>query len=154
MWYGIVYSIAYPLITLFTILPLPFNATLWTIDVTWWLFRLFFWQSFYVFEFFLWYADFTYMMSLRMILEYDKTSAFFYHTWDDSLYVLIFSPFYLMGEIGSWIWDDYYSSRPNVVEALEYTHLCNIDYWEADSEYYLLNSPWGPCFSEDLLNYA
>jgi len=92
--------------------------------------------------------DFAYMMSLRLILEYDKTSSFLYHTWGDSVYVLIFSPFYLMGEIENWIWDDYYSSRPDVVVALEYTHRCNIDYWEADSEYYLWDSP---CFTEDLL---
>jgi len=95
--------------------------------------------------------DFAYMMSIRLILEYDKTSAFFYHRMTDNLYVLVFSPFYLLGEIGSWIWDDYYSSRPNVVLALDYTHLCNIDYWEVDSEYY----EWGdPCFSEDLLRSA
>jgi hypothetical protein len=45
--------------------------------------------------------------------------------------------------------EDTYSSRPILVELMEYLSGCNIDYWDETSEFY----QWDyACFSEDLLS--
>ena len=149
MLLGVIYSFVHPLIVLATISPLPWNATLVALDVTIWLLKLSAYQTFYAFEFVLWWADFWYQMSVRMITKYDETSAFLYYGWFDHLWLIVFSPIYALAVLFDYLWEDIFSSRPDVVDYIEWTHLCNIDYWEENSPYYMTGKK---CFSEDLLS--
>jgi hypothetical protein len=74
--YGIAYSIAHPLEAIVTVLPLPFNLTLIIMDFSIWCLKLILWQTWYAMEITLWYMDFFYQFSVKMILHYDNSAAF------------------------------------------------------------------------------
>jgi len=49
--------------------------------------------------------------------------------WFDSLLIIFLAPLFLFALIGDAFWYDTYDSRAVVNEVLQWTHTCNIDYY-------------------------
>jgi len=111
------------------LLPIPWNFSLIVLDFAVFIVAFFFYQAWYLFLIYVWYTDFGYQLSVRMILQYDRTCAFLVNQWFDSALILLLAPFFVLSLIGDALWYDTYDKRAVVKEILEYTHTCNIDYY-------------------------
>ena len=127
--YGVVLSFFHPFAFLLELVPLPWNISLVLLDVGIWLTALFVYQSYYFLRITVWYADLFYQLSVRMITQYDRTCAFLMSQWFDSLLIIFLAPLFLLAMIGDAFWYDTYDSRAVVNEVLQWTHTCNIDYY-------------------------
>ena len=94
------------------LIPLPWNVSLVVFDFFVFITALVFYQLWYYFKIFMWYNDFWYQMSVRMILYYDQTCAFLLYQWFDTFLIIILSPLFLLAIIGDAIWYDTYETRP------------------------------------------
>ena len=68
--YGIIYSIAHPIVAIVTLTPIPFNLFLVLCDLTLWFTQLILWQTWYLIEICIWWMDFWYQLSVFTILDY------------------------------------------------------------------------------------
>ena len=143
--YGMVLSFVHPFFTFISLIPLPWNLTLIFIDVLVWLIALFFYQLWYFMRINIWYADLIYQLSVRMILQYDRTCAFLISQWLDSLLIIFFSPVFLLAAIGDAIWYDTYNTRAVTNQVISWTYTCNIDYYN-DGPY---KNQGTPCYADD-----
>ena len=130
---------------LLSLIPLPWNLTLILIDVIMWLTALFFYQLWYFVRINIWYADLIYQLSVRMILQYDRTCAFLISQWLDSLLIIFFSPVFLLAAIGDAIWYDTYNTRAVTNQVIAWTYTCNIDYYN-EGPY---KGQGTPCYTDD-----
>jgi hypothetical protein len=127
------------------LIPLPWNVSLIILDFVIFFTALVFYQSWYLFKINVWYADFAYQLSVRMILQYDRTCAFLLNQWFDTFLLFALAPIFVLTMIGDALWYDTYNSRAVTKEILEYTHTCNIDYYNEGS----YKGQGTPCYADD-----
>lgn len=116
--YGVVLSFVHPAMFILDMVPVPWNISMVALDLIIWVVALFLYQSWYVFRINVWYADLAYQLSVRMILQYDRTCAFLISQWFDSLLIIFLAPLFVLAAIGDAIWFDTYNSRAVVNQVL------------------------------------